>query len=550
MRQINACIDMLLSPEQRELANTCAVRENGANWRPGAPTRFWQPGRALRIRFLDGAASLQDRVWEAAAGWLAHVNLSFVRHDDAGAEIRISFTPGATWSHIGTDALIVPQDQPTANFGWLRPSTKDKDLRPVVLHLFGHVLGLAHEHQSPPAGIPWDRGAVYRYYASLPAPWTPQQVDEHLFEACNHTISQYPEFDPQSIMTLPIPDAFTLGSFAAGWVPELSAADAEFVARQYRGEAHSSAQWAGHDYAFILDPDEPIDVPKNGGGDATGGADEVIYREVTSSYPTGDPNEAETPPTMAGEATAKGVAEPGDLRLDVAVPERAQMGRAFQIAVAVRQFASPLLVQPDLPVVSSGEAQVVWLGEPFIRLRIEVSAPECTFNGPHSQTFRLFRQKDSPVFRFNLTPTVVGTINIIVNLYQEEDALGSAGTNTFVSDQPVGDVQLTLHSAQAALKPATSRTMDDELNVASRALRDVLSQIYFKQASIERIVRDCGLSPNRIAFDSRADNTWSSVIAEAVLQDKVETLIAVVHDEYPAMADLQNAISAYRHAVH
>lgn len=551
MRQINACIDILLSPEQRELANSFAIRENDANWQPGAPTRFWRPGRTLRIRFLDGAASLQDRVWEAASGWMAHTNLSFVRHEGAGAEIRISFTPGATWSAIGTDALVVPQDQPTANIGWLGPPTEDRDLRAVVLHLFGHVLGLAHEHQSPPDGIPWDRDAVYRYYASLPAPWTPEQVNQHLFDACNHTVTQYPAFDPQSIMTLPIPGAFTIDGFTVEWALELTTTDAEFIARQYQSEAHGSAEWASHEYAFILNLDEPDHVPKNGGGTATSGADEVTHRELTASEVSGGGSgrpEPSSQPATEGEPESKSITTPGDLRLDVAVPERAQVDRAFQIAVAVRQFASPPLVQPDLPVVSSGEAQVVWQGEPFIRLRIEVSAPECTFHGPHSQTFRLFRQKDSPVFRFNLTPNVVGTINIIVNLYQEEDALGSAGTNTFVSEQPVGDVKLRLQSAQAATKPGTPRTMDDELDVARRTLRDVLSQIYVKQASIERIVRDCGLSPNRIAFDSRADNTWSSVITEAVLEDKIEALITVVHNEYPAMAALQDAIATYRNA--
>ncbi|QLQ05102.1 MAG: hypothetical protein HZY76_02660 [Anaerolineae bacterium] len=154
---------------------------------------------------------------------------------------------------------------------------------------------------------------------------------------------------------------------------------------------------------------------------------------------------------------------------------------------------------------------MVWLSEPFLRLRVEVSAPECTFDGPNSKTFRLFPQADSPVFRFNLTPKVVGTINIVVNLYQEEDTLGSAGTNTLITEQPVGDVTLKLESAPSP----PSRPHPVRWPVSWRGawrLAGALAHIYFDQASIRRIVIDSGLDPSHIAFDNRADNSWSDVL--------------------------------------
>ncbi len=559
MHPIKACIDFLLPSAVRKQANRLAIQENKTNKQPGSPTRFWRPGRVLRIRFVDADPQMVRRVVEAARVWQQVANIGFEPGEDADAEIRIGFTPGATWSATGTDALVVPQDQPTANFGWLRRSTASSDLRAVVLHVFGHILGLTHEHQNPVTGIPWDRAAVYRYYASLPAPWTAAQVDRHLFAAYEQDVTQYPAFDPGSVMLLPVPDDFTVGGFTVPWPAGLSTTDVDFVTAQYPFQA-SSPPWREHEYLATVAADDEVGIPKNGGGATAHESSEDmglgtsqpkgVLDEASGTGATGGPIlPTPTPPLPPpDDAATRPAIQLTELRLDVAVPERAQVSRAFQIAVTVRQPTSPLLAEPGLPVVKSGEAQVVWQNEPFIRLRIEVSAPDCTFDGPNVKIFRLFPNVDSPIFYFNLTPKVVGTINIVVNLYQEDDALGSAGTNTLVGDQPVGDVAMKLESA-AATKPAVPSTQDTALAAACGALAGTLAQIYFKQESIERIVIDCGLAPDRISFDTRADNTWSSVMREAVLQDRVEALIAIAVKEYPAAADLQTAITAYRQAL-
>lgn len=557
MRQIKACVDILLPPDLRAEASRLAIQENWANEGPATPTRFWHAGRPLRIRFLTRNTPLVTRVLETANTWLHHANLIFELSHDPAAEIRIGFTPGATWSYIGTDALVVPEDQTTANFGWLTRTTAVKNLRAAVLHVFGHILGLTHEHQNPAGSIPWNRAAVYRYYAGLPSPWTPEQVDHHLFAAYSQDVTQYAAFDPNSIMTLPIPQDFTAGGYSVAWPADLSITDEEFVARRYRGLAHSAPPW--RDYMYVVDPSEPRGIPRNGGGETAhegaayetpGGTGSGGLLDSPSGTGAGSTLSPDLPqPTVVpDEPVAKSIFQPATLRLDVAVPERAQVGRAFQMAVTVRQPTSPTLVAAGLPVVQSGEAQVVWLSEPFLRLRIEVSAPECTFDGPSFKTFRLFPQVDSPVFFFNLTPKVVGTINIVVNLYQEEDALGSAGTNTLVSDQPAGDVRLNVESSVVASKSVPSTTLDVELAAARGALAGALAHIYFEQPSINRVVIESGLDPSRIAFDHRADNSWSDVMREAVLQDRVEAIIALAVKEYPAADDLQVAITAYRQA--
>lgn len=164
-------------------------------------------------------------------------------------------------------------------------------------------------------------------------------------------------------------------------------------------------------------------------------------------------NDAEletTGPSAPQSSFSTGVAAVTTLRLDAAVPERVVVGRPFTIAVAVRQLASPRLSEADMPVMRSGDAQVFWpTGQPFVRLRLEVSSAYCTMNDESSRAFRLYQGHDSPTFYFSLTPTVTGQIDVRIELYQEDDLIGSARINT-TSDEQVqrlaGTVQIVMHS--------------------------------------------------------------------------------------------------------
>ncbi len=247
--QIHVCIDRVLTPNQAVDAAERAIDENPSNvpiLRPGMgiapPTRMelaavtgklWQNGRTLRIRFLDGVAALRAKVEDIVHTWSQFANLTFEVGDAADAELRVSFSGVGSWSYIGTDALAIPQNEATVNFGWLTPSTSNEEARRVVLHEFGHALGCIHEHQSPAAGIPWDKEAVYAYYAGPPNYWSRADVDNNLFRTYSRTITQFSEFDKDSIMIYPIPKEHTIGGFEVGWNRELSATDQEFIGVLY-----------------------------------------------------------------------------------------------------------------------------------------------------------------------------------------------------------------------------------------------------------------------------------------------------------------------------
>jgi hypothetical protein len=199
--------------------------------------KLWENGKTLRVRYLDGDPAVQAKVTAVAKEWedVANLTLDFVT--SGAAEIRISFLDrGFSWSTVGTDALTVPRTQPTMNYGWLTPTTSNREYDRVVLHEFGHALGMIHEHQNPAAQgqIPWDKPKVYAYYAQQG--WSEADVDFNIFDVYDEDATNFTEYDPTSIMQYAIPDSLTVGSFSVGWNTALSDTDREFMERQYPAE--------------------------------------------------------------------------------------------------------------------------------------------------------------------------------------------------------------------------------------------------------------------------------------------------------------------------
>ncbi len=252
--EIKACIDRALPTSSLLHASRAAIAENPDNAPvlprgrslPGAfinspvalaalTGKLWQPGRTLRVHFLDGEPSIQERLEPFAHQWSEHANIKFDFVNDPDAEIRISFAQRGSWSYIGTDALSIPKGQPTMNFGWLKRSTTNDEYSRVVIHEFGHALGCIHEHQNPATNVPWNKEAVYEYYAGPPNNWSKSQTDINLFTRYSAMLTQFSAFDRDSIMLYPIPNEFTRGDFEVGWNRVLSAQDKQFVATLYPG---------------------------------------------------------------------------------------------------------------------------------------------------------------------------------------------------------------------------------------------------------------------------------------------------------------------------
>jgi hypothetical protein len=187
----------------------------------------------LKVRFLEGERAVQERVQKHAKTWTAHSGVTFTFTDDADADIRIAFDKNdGSWSYVGLCQGDVPKDKATMNFGWLTPTTDDAEYQRVVLHEFGHALGLVHEHQHPAAKIAWNEPVVLAYYRRTQG-WDEETTRHNVFEKYAADQLRQAEYDRDSIMHYPIPKEFTTDGTEVGWNRALSEKDKEFIAKVY-----------------------------------------------------------------------------------------------------------------------------------------------------------------------------------------------------------------------------------------------------------------------------------------------------------------------------
>jgi serralysin len=195
----------------------------------------WGKGASISISFLDGTEEQKSLVRRFATIWITNLaNLQFSWEQPPNTDIRITFRYAGSWSVIGTTCKnVLPKTRPTMNFGWLTPGVTDNVARRVILHEFGHALGLIHEHQNPVNAIQWNKPAVYADLSGEPNNWDKATIDHNMFE-------QYPSndiagttLDWHSIMMYPIAQSWTLGGQSAGLNADLSPTDRSFIKLQY-----------------------------------------------------------------------------------------------------------------------------------------------------------------------------------------------------------------------------------------------------------------------------------------------------------------------------
>lgn len=195
--------------------------------------RLWKSGRTLGVGFLDGASWQHDVVRTWAVGWSDYANI-VLDFESSRPQIRVRFESSeGSKSRVGTDALVGDHTATTMNLGWIDHSHTEEELRGVVLHEFGHALGCIHEHQSPAAGIPWNREVVFAYYAGEPNYWTPEQTQFNLIDTYDQHYTKFSAFDARSIMIYPIPVEHTIGGFHVEPTFDLSDGDRAFIGRIY-----------------------------------------------------------------------------------------------------------------------------------------------------------------------------------------------------------------------------------------------------------------------------------------------------------------------------
>lgn len=199
----------------------------------------WPIDVALVVRFLDGTPWQQAQVRKHAKTWTTaakgKIRFTYLTPGDAGAsDIRITFDTEESKSCVGTNANYYPNTA-TMWFGWVTTAQALEDstqIQSVILHEFGHALGLNHEHQHPEASIPWDVEAVYKYFADHDK-WRRGQVDTNIFMPYSGIHDVHTGYDKLSIMHYWVPDTLTIGKFEIPATVSLSDSDVVFIRRLY-----------------------------------------------------------------------------------------------------------------------------------------------------------------------------------------------------------------------------------------------------------------------------------------------------------------------------
>lgn len=229
----------------------------------------WENGVTLRVKFMPGGGKMiREKVMQNAREWEMHgnVKLQFVPDNEPVTDIRIKLGQGLGHnSAVGTEAKFRSQNEQTMNFdtisfadfrhylGKLQKkgnygpyTTRDvekemktdpdrwdlKELRRVVMHEFGHALGLLHE-QSFPGAIKWNRSdSAYQYYLETQG-WNRAKVDFNVFEVAEQFYTNGTAYDPKSIMHYSVEPWQTTDGFSLKDNYELSYGDKGLIAALY-----------------------------------------------------------------------------------------------------------------------------------------------------------------------------------------------------------------------------------------------------------------------------------------------------------------------------
>ncbi len=209
----------------------------------GATKFYWNNGSIITVNFFrnTGSAHIQERIQHYAQVWqrCANIKFKFVPSTQ-NAEIRIDIGSDNQSYVTGLGTQLITEhhntDQNSFNmhYGWFTNYTSNNEFCKTVLHEFGHVLGLEHEHRSPNSKI---NQSAYFSYLKQTQGWDLSKARRQaaFFTAEDQTTNghRYSKYDPLSIMHYSVPASCTTDGIAVGGNSRLSVADIAFIEAVY-----------------------------------------------------------------------------------------------------------------------------------------------------------------------------------------------------------------------------------------------------------------------------------------------------------------------------
>ncbi|MBC8070355.1 MAG: outer membrane protein assembly factor BamD [Deltaproteobacteria bacterium] len=222
-------------PEQAPRRKRAAAGREGL----AADTDYlWPVGATLNVHFTDGSLEARKAVAEVASQWSEHANLKLAFFFDTDApppvtHIRVRFDDPGCNSALGTSSqYMIDRGDASMRLCHIDSMVGTDRFARVVIHEFGHAIGMNHEHQSPKAKFEWDKPFVYQYYRDT-AGWDAAFVDQWVFRQISGENIAASDYDADSVMQYEFPPEFTKDRRAIRGSHELSALDKTWAAKVY-----------------------------------------------------------------------------------------------------------------------------------------------------------------------------------------------------------------------------------------------------------------------------------------------------------------------------
>ncbi len=169
--------------------------------------KLWKKEQKLIVTFLDGDSQLKKMVERYSKEWTRYANVDFIFYDSVSlvpkssvVNILITFKSYRNTSDVGTDSLLINKGTNEASMHLADLKGPKAINRFIILHEFGHALGLEHEHQHIKRNFTFDKEKTKEYYKKTYG-FSEKETEMFILSTTEQGKNTYfSTYDPNSIM--------------------------------------------------------------------------------------------------------------------------------------------------------------------------------------------------------------------------------------------------------------------------------------------------------------------------------------------------------------